>query len=99
MQAQWVCHDKNYWRKLNFIDGTALPIVSGGICDGMADAVGDTVAFAHKHTLPTLVLTAGKDKIVDNVGAREFYKNIKTPTDQKQIKLFYNAYHQIHKEP
>jgi alpha-beta hydrolase superfamily lysophospholipase len=38
-------------------------------------------------------MTGGKDKIVDNKGAREFHKNIKTPTNLKQIKLFYNAYH------
>lgn len=48
---------------------------------------------SHKHTLPTLLIIGGKDKIVDNAGAREFYKNIKTPSDMKQIKQFYNSYH------
>lgn len=44
-------------------------------------------------------MTAGKDKLVDNAGARTFHSQIKTPPALKQIKLFYNAYHQIHKEP
>jgi|DEB0MinimDraft_12_1074336.scaffolds.fasta_scaffold117220_1 alpha-beta hydrolase superfamily lysophospholipase len=83
MQAQWVCHDKAYWRKLCNLDGTALPIVTAGISDTMMDAVKDCVDFAHKHTLPTLLITAGKDKIVDNVGAREFHKRSKTPADKK----------------
>lgn len=49
--------------------------------------------------MPTLLLTAGKDKYVDNKGAREFFTNIKTPKEMKTIKLFYDCYHQIHKEP
>jgi len=61
---------------MNFIDGTALPIISGGVADSMMHAVYDVNAFAHKHNLPVLVLTGGKDKIVDNVGARDFIKNI-----------------------
>ena len=44
-------------------------------------------------------MLAGKDKIVDNQGARDFYAKCKTPNDKKSIKLFYQSYHQIHKEP
>lgn len=99
MQGQWVCHDPHYWKKMNVIDGTAMPIISGGVAWTMMEAIGDVNTFAHRHTLPTLILTGGKDKIVDNAGAREFFKNIKTPADKKVIKLFYNGYHQLHKEP
>jgi len=38
-------------------------------------------------------MMAGKDIIVDNAGAREFHKKIKTPDNMKDIKLFYNSYH------
>lgn len=99
MQAHWVCHDPMYWRKLQYVDGTALAVVSGGLGWSMMYAVSDCVNFAHRHTLPTLVVTAGKDKVVDNKGARDFIAKIKTPADKKQLKLFYNGYHQIHKEP
>lgn len=99
MQAQWISHDKHYWRKLNYFDGTQIPLVSGGIALSMMEAIADVHDFQHTHTYPTLLLTGGKDKIVDNKGARDFHSKIKTPADLKQIKLFYNAYHNIHKEP
>lgn len=99
MQAQWISHDKHYWKKLNYFDGTSIPLISGGIALSFMEAITDVHDNQHKHTTPTLLLTGGKDKIVDNKGAREFHKNISTPADLKQIKLFYNSYHNIHKEP
>ena len=50
--------------------------MSGGICVSMLDKIKDIKDNWQKHTLPTLVLTAGKDKIIDNAGARDFFKNI-----------------------
>ena len=44
------------------------------------------------------MILAGKDKLVDNASAREFYSKTATPSDRKQIKLFPNSYHEIHKE-
>ena len=53
----------------------------------------------HKHTAPLLIFTGNKDIIVDNSGALNFYKKCKTPSNLKVMKQFYNAYHQLHKEP
>ena len=99
MQAQWICHEKKYWQKMQGVDGTQMALISGGVSVSMMDKIDDIKANYDKHTLPVLLLTAGKDKVVDNKGAREFFKHIKTPESKKQIKLFYNAYHQVHKEP
>lgn len=44
------------------------------------------------------MILAGKDKLVDNAAARQFYSKCATPSDKKSIKLFPNSYHQIHKE-
>ena len=93
MNVQWVCHEKAYFKKLMDMNGTQCALISGGISCSMMDCLNDIGHFSHRHTLPTLLITAGKDKVVDNLGAREFYKNAKTPPDLKQIKLFYNAYH------
>lgn len=90
---------KNYYRKVMQIDCTNVPIISIGIIKSMSQAIHDLHTFAKDHTIPTLVLNAGKDKIVDIKGGREFYTNIGTPSDMKQLKQFYNAYHQLHKEP
>ena len=70
-----------------------LPIISGGISISMMDNIRDVNHFAPKHTLPTLVFNAGKDKIVDIKGALDFYKKIKTPDDMKQNVQFYDCYH------
>ena len=99
LPIHWISHDKSYYRKLMVLTGTAMPMMSAGLASSMDTCIQDLKANRKKHTLPTLVLTGGKDKVVDNVGAREFYKHINTPADKKQLKLFYNAYHQIHKEP
>ena len=80
---QWVCHDKNYWRKLQVVDGTRSALMSGGVCVSMLDKIKDIKDNFSRHSLPTLVLTADKDKIVDNKGARDFFANIKTPPDLK----------------
>ena len=93
MNVQWVCHEKAYFRKLLDLNGTQCPFVSGGISCSMMDCLKDIDDFSHRHTLPTLLITAGKDKVVDNSGARDFHKNAKTPPDLKIIKQFYNAYH------
>ena len=93
INVHWVCHEKAYFKKLMDMNGTVFPLLSGGISCSMIDCINDVGTFSHRHTLPVLLLTAGKDKVVDNLGAREFYKNAKTPPDLKQIKLFYNAYH------
>ena len=45
------------------------------------------------------MMLAGQDKIVGNGKARDFYSHSKTPAAQKQIKLFPDAYHELHKEP
>ena len=35
---------------------------------------------------------------MDNTGARNFYSKSATPGNKKEIKLFFNAYHQIYQE-
>ena len=93
LPVQWLCHDKKFIRRALTFDHTATPHLSGGILKSWIEAIMDIQDNSSKHTLPTLILTAGKDKFVDNKGAREFFKNIKTPSNLKQIKLFYNGYH------
>ncbi len=73
MQAQWLSHDKNYWRKVNYFDGTAIPLVSSDIIQGFDDSIKDIAENRHKHTLPVLVMMGGKDKIIDNAGGLEFH--------------------------
>ena len=53
-----------------------MALISGGISVGMMDKIDDVRDNYSKHTLPVLLLTAGKDKVVDNKGAREFFKHI-----------------------
>ena len=47
LQAHWVCHDKNYWRRLNELDGTQAPFVNGKIVESMTDSIRDIAANAH----------------------------------------------------
>lgn len=94
----WVCSDKNYFKKLMTVDGTSVPFASAAVVKGMADAIND-IKSNHKATSHSfLMILAGKDKLVDNTQAREFYSKTATPADKKQIKLFSNSYHEIHKE-
>ena len=65
----WVSKCKHYHRKIHTIDGMCLPIISGGISISMMDNIRDVNQFASRHTLPTLIFNAGKDKIVDIKGA------------------------------
>lgn len=43
-------------------------------------------------------MIAGKDKVVDNKGALQFYNKSATPADKKTIKQFPSSFHEIHKE-
>ena len=99
VQVHWLCMCKYYYRRVMQIDCTTLPVVSIGVIKSWDQAIHDIHTFAKNHTIPTLVLNAGKDKIVDIKGGRDFYTNISTASELKQIKQFYNAYHQLHKEP
>lgn len=56
--------------------------------------------FIHliSHKYPFLLLTAGKDKLVDNKAAVQFYSKCGTPAAKKQIKQFTWAFHELHKE-
>lgn len=83
LQAHWVCHDKKYWKRLNELDGTQAPFVNARMVTSMGDSIRDIKDNAHKHEVPVLIMLAGKDKIVDNQGARDFYAKIKTPADKK----------------
>ena len=66
------------------MDGTNVTYVAPKTCESMASSISDIHAYSSRHTLSTLLLVAGKDKIVDNKGARDFYSNIKSV--KKQIK-------------
>ena len=48
LQAHWVCHDKNYWRRLNEFDGTVAPFINAKIADSMGEAIRDIKANTHK---------------------------------------------------
>ena len=48
-------------------------------------------AKSFKH--PYLLLLADKDKIIDNAGAQEWHKKTSTPSDKKDMKLFYKCFH------
>jgi hypothetical protein len=44
------------------------------------------------------MITAGKDKLVDNRASVKFYSNCGTAAAKKQVKQFPSAYHELHKE-
>jgi len=62
----WVCSDKNYMKKIMFIDGTAVPYASIGVVNGMTDSVLDIKSNYKATSNSFLMLLAGKDKLVDN---------------------------------
>ena len=93
LPISWVCTDKQYFRKIMFIDGQAVPFASANAIKSMDDAIMD-IKHNYKATSNSfLMILAGKDKLVDNHGGREFYSKTGTPSDRKQIKLFPNSYH------
>ena len=81
------------------VDATCAPFITAGCAASMVEGVLDVHSSYNAHTLPLLVLTAQKEKIVSNVGANRFYSKCATPKDRKSIKQFFGAYHEIHKEP
>ena len=44
------------------------------------------------------MLTAGKDKLVDNRASVHFYSKCGTPAAKKKVKQFSWAFHELHKE-
>ena len=98
LPIHWVCSDKEYFRKIQFIDGTAVPFASANVIQGMNNAIMDIKANYKATNFSFLMILAGKDKLVDNTAAREFYSKTATPSDKKSIKLFPNSMHEIHKE-
>lgn len=56
-----------------YFDGTSIPIFSGGIAVSMIESINDIQDNYASHKLPSLIITAGKDKLVDNKGARTFH--------------------------
>ena len=99
LKVQWICHDRNYWRKLMRVDATCAPFITAGCGASMVEGILDVHSSYKAHTLPLLVMTAQKEKIVSNTGANRFYTKCATPKDRKQIKQFFGAYHELHKEP
>jgi len=98
LPIHWVCSDKVYFDKILALDGCANPFASPGVILGMENAMTDIRNNPKAHDLPFCMLLAGKDKLVDNAASRQFYSKCGTPSDRKSIKLFPNAYHEIHKE-
>jgi hypothetical protein len=75
-----------------------VPIASAKVFKSMNDAILDIRSNYKTTSHSFLMILGGKDRIVDNQASREFYNKTGTPADRKQIKLFSNSYHQVHKE-
>ena len=63
-----VTHDPLYFYKLMYLDGTNASSISGGIIDSICTAIDDIMLNLKSQKHPNfLLLTAGKDKIADNI--------------------------------
>lgn len=65
------------------LDGRGMYLNSAKIVRSFMQAVDDIRANQKSMKHSFLLLLAGKDIIVDNKGATEFYKNCSTPADKK----------------
>ena len=85
LQVSWLSKCKLFWRNsMSVLNGTTHPTVSGQSFSSMVDCVQDVQDNQHNHTVPYLLLLAGKDKIVDNVGANNFFDaTTKVPAGHK----------------
>lgn len=95
VKAQVLTHDKEAQQAYN-----ADPLISGSIS---TDLLIDTHATGQRLlddagaiTVPTFVLCAGKDYVVDKQAEREFYEAINTPV--KRWQLYPDSYHAIFHE-
>lgn len=66
----WLTKDMRYFRKLMNVDGRGMPIVSPRIIKSMVETLNDAQSNAKKFDLSFQMIVGGKDKIVDNAGAR-----------------------------
>lgn len=86
MEPNHQSHDKHYFRRMNIVDGAAMPLLSPMILSSIHASICDVTDNAKKHTLPVCVMVAGKDYMCDTSGAQEFFRNIRTPKEKKQIR-------------
>jgi hypothetical protein len=63
----------------------------------MLDSCEDLRKFGKLFDKPVLVFIAGKEKVVNNDSAKFFFNNC--GSKDKTLRLYPNAYHNIHKEP
>lgn len=84
LNIQWLTHCKDYWQQICAnLDGRTNTLNSAAINRSFVHAI-DDIRANHKATSHSfLLLLAGKDYIVDNKGAMDFYKNCSTPADKK----------------
>mmetsp|Transcript_16955 Transcript_16955/g.26113 ORF Transcript_16955/g.26113 Transcript_16955/m.26113 type:complete len:212 (-) Transcript_16955:405-1040(-) len=74
VNIHWITHSKYYWvHLLSEFDGKGIAITSPGILAAWIDAIHDIEANYDAHQLPFLIVIGGKDKVVDNLGARKLF--------------------------
>ena len=86
MEPNHQSHDKHYFRRMNIVDGAAMPLLSPMIISSIHASICDVSDHAKNHTLPVCMMLAGRDFMCDNSGAQAFFRNIKTDKEKKQIK-------------
>jgi len=82
----WGTHNKNYFRSLMCTDASSSPVLSPGNLVGCMQAMDDVAHQAKAHKYSFLMMTAGKDKLVENKAAVTFYSKCGTTAAKKQIK-------------
>lgn len=85
---------------MSVLNGTAHPCLSGRAFTSMVDSVRDVQDNQDKTTTPYLLLIGGRDKIVDNAGANNFYNTKQNiPEGHKQKKQYIMGCHCLWQEP
>jgi alpha-beta hydrolase superfamily lysophospholipase len=94
----FLTHDMKYYVHESLGSKTTSTSVSGGIVNSMMESVEDIHTNAKLYKKPTLCFIGGKEKIVQNGSIREFLKKCGVPPADLKVRLYANAYHNIHQE-
>lgn len=96
LQAQYLSHDENVVAAYK-----ADPLVHGKISASLLRAMLASVAYcetnAPKLAMPTLMLVAGDDHLVNPEGSKQFFA--KLPPGRGEFKFYQDFYHEIFNEP
>lgn len=96
VRAQWLCHDGKVVAAYK-----SDPLVHGKISARLLRSMLGAIAYCAQHAgemqVPTLMLAAGDERVVDVDGARAFYARL--PTGTGELHVYDAMYHEIFNEP